>query len=122
MVANFPGTGDKAVVEEQSPPTGPGASLSALGDPLDGPRLSYSPQHLRQSSTQRGYNLTECPQARLAGSPLQVGDVDLMDAGLLGKVDLPPIPGAAQLSDPLTGRRTVVLCCASMFGLGDALC
>jgi hypothetical protein len=39
-----------------------------------------SPQHLRQSSTQRGYNLAECPQARLTGSPLQVGDVDLMDA------------------------------------------
>jgi hypothetical protein len=30
-----------------------------------------------------------------------------MDAGLLGKVDLPPISGAAQLSDPLTRRRAL---------------
>jgi hypothetical protein len=32
--------------------------------------------------------------------------VDFVDSGLLGKVNLPPIPGTAQLSDPLAGRRT----------------
>jgi TPR repeat protein len=40
---------------------------------------------------------------------------------MLGKVDLPPVPGAAQLPDPLTRRRTDVLCHASMIGLAFAL-
>jgi len=80
-----------------------------------------SPQHLRQSSTQRRYNLAECPQAWLAGSALQVGNVDLMDARMLGKIDLPPAFGPAQLSDALARRCTDVLCHASMFGLVDAL-
>jgi len=40
---------------------------------------------------------------------------------MLGKVDLSPIPGAAQLSDALPRCRTNVLCHASMFGLVDAL-
>jgi hypothetical protein len=41
---------------------------------------SQSPQHFRQGCPQRAHYLAECPQARLAGSPLQVGDVDLMNA------------------------------------------
>ena len=40
---------------------------------------------------------------------------------MLGKVDLPPVPGAAQLPDPLARRRTDVLCHASMIGLAFAL-
>ena len=33
----------RQAVEGQSPSTGPAASLSALGDPFDGPRRSHSP-------------------------------------------------------------------------------
>jgi hypothetical protein len=44
-----------------------------------------------------------------------------MDAGLLGKVNLPPLPGAAQFPDPLTRRRTDVLCHAFIIGLAFAL-
>jgi hypothetical protein len=44
-----------------------------------------------------------------------------MDAGLFGKVDLPPTSGAAQLPDPLTRRRTDVLCHAFIIGLAFAL-
>ncbi len=40
---------------------------------------------------------------------------------MLGKVNLPPVPGAAQLPDPLTRRRTDVPCHASMIGLAFAL-
>jgi hypothetical protein len=47
--------------------------------------------------------------------------MNFMDAGLLGKVDLPPVPGAAQLPDPLAGRRTDVPCHPSMIGLAFAL-
>jgi hypothetical protein len=45
----------------------------------------------------------------------------LVDAGLLGKVDLPPVPGAAQLPDSLARRRTDVPCHPSMIGLAFAL-
>jgi hypothetical protein len=44
-----------------------------------------------------------------------------MDAGMLGKVDLPPAFGPAQLSDALTRRRTDVFCHAFMIGLAFAL-
>jgi len=47
--------------------------------------------------------------------------VDRVDARLFGKVNLPPVPCAAQLSDPLARRRTDVLCHASMIGLAFAL-
>jgi hypothetical protein len=40
---------------------------------------------------------------------------------MLGKVDLSPAFGPAQLSDPFPRRYTDVLCHASMFGLVDAL-
>ena len=40
---------------------------------------------------------------------------------MLGKVDLSPAFGPAQLSDALPCGRTDVLCHASMFGLVDAL-
>ncbi len=53
--------------------------------------------------------------------PMQVGDVDLMDAGLLGEIDLPPVPGAAQFPDALARRRTDVLCHAFMVVLADTL-
>ena len=36
----------RQAVGGQSPSTGPAASLSTLGDPLDGPRLSYSPLNI----------------------------------------------------------------------------
>ncbi len=45
----------------------------------------------------------------------------LVDARLLGKVDLPPALGAAQLPDSLAGCRTDVPCHASMIGLAFAL-
>lgn len=44
-----------------------------------------------------------------------------MDAGLLGKVNLPPVPGAAQFPYPLTRCRTDFLCHPSMIGLAFAL-
>jgi len=44
-----------------------------------------------------------------------------MDAGLFGKVNLSPVPGAAQLPDPLARRRTDVLCHPPMIGLAFAL-
>jgi hypothetical protein len=40
---------------------------------------------------------------------------------MLGKVDLPPAFGPAQLSDALPRRRTDVLCHASVIGLAFAL-
>jgi hypothetical protein len=40
---------------------------------------------------------------------------------MLGKIDLPPAFGPAQLSDALARRCTDVLCHASMFGLVYAL-
>ena len=48
--------------------------------------------------------------------------MDFVDAGLFGKVDLSPIPGAAQFPDPLPRRRTDALCHASIIGLAFALC
>jgi hypothetical protein len=44
-----------------------------------------------------------------------------MDAGLLGKVDLPPAPGAAQLPDSLARCRADVPCHASIMELAFAL-
>ena len=44
-----------------------------------------------------------------------------MDILMLGKVDLSPAFGPAQLSDALPRCRADVLCHASMFGLVDAL-
>lgn len=44
-----------------------------------------------------------------------------MDAGLFGKINLPPTPGAAQLPDPLARRRTDVLCHPFIVGLVFAL-
>lgn len=44
-----------------------------------------------------------------------------MDTGLLGKVDLPPVPGAAQFPNSLARRRTDAPCHAFMIGLGFAL-
>jgi len=44
-----------------------------------------------------------------------------MDSGLLGKVNLPPVPGAAQFPDSLPRRRTDVLCHAFIIGLAFAL-
>ena len=44
-----------------------------------------------------------------------------MDAGLFGKVDLSPVPGAAQFPDSLTRRRTDFLCHAYIIGLVFAL-
>ena len=40
---------------------------------------------------------------------------------MLGKVNLSPDPGAAQLSDALPRRRTDVFCHASMIALARAL-
>jgi hypothetical protein len=45
----------------------------------------------------------------------------LVDAGLFGKVNLPPIPGAAQLPDSLAGRCTNVPCHPSIIGLAFTL-
>jgi len=44
-----------------------------------------------------------------------------MDAGLLGKINLSPGPGAAQFPDPFTRGRTDVLCHAFIIGLAFAL-
>ena len=78
-------------------------------------------QQFRERCFQSRGDFAECTQPRLACSALQVGNVDLVDAGLLGKVDLPPALGPAQLSDALPRRRTDVLCHASMIGLAFAL-
>ena len=88
---------------------------------LDQSYASESFQQVRERCSESGGDLAEGSQSRLAGSAFQVGDVDLVDAGLLGKVDLPPVPGAAQLPDPLTRRRTDVLCHAFIIGLAFAL-
>jgi hypothetical protein len=40
---------------------------------------------------------------------------------MLGKVNLSPVPGAAQLSDAFPRHRTEVLCHAFMIGLARAL-
>jgi len=45
----------------------------------------------------------------------------LVDTGLFGKVNLPPIPCAAQLPDPLAGRRTDVLRHPFIIGLAFTL-
>jgi hypothetical protein len=47
--------------------------------------------------------------------------VDLVDAGMLGKVDLPPAFGPAQLPDSLASRNADVPCHPVMFGLVFAL-
>ena len=84
--------------------------------------MNHNPFSSSERETSRAAdNLAECSQSRLSGSAFQVGDVDLMDAGMLGKVDLSPIPGAAQLPDPLARRRTDVLCHAFIIGLAFAL-
>ena len=82
---------------------------------------SQSLEQFRKGNVKGGYDLVERPQARLSGSALQVGDVDLMDAGVLRKVNLPPIPGEAQLPDTFSRRSTDVLCHDIMFGLVYAL-
>ncbi len=88
---------------------------------LDQSYASESLQQVRERCSESRCDLTECSQSRLACTALQIGNVDFVDAGLLGKVDLPPVPGAAQFPDPFTRRRTDVLCHASMIGLVLAL-
>lgn len=82
---------------------------------------SQSLQQLRKGSIESGHDLAECSQSRLAGSPLQVRDVDLMDARLLGKINLSPALGPAQLPDSLARRCADVPCHAFMVGLVFAL-
>ena len=86
-----------------------------------GPVALQSLQQFRKRCFEGRGDLAECSQSRLACATLQIGDVDFVDAGLLGKVNLSPVPGAAQLPDSLAGRRTDVLCHASMIGLAFAL-
>ena len=88
---------------------------------LDQSNASESLQQFRERCSESRGDFAEGTQPRLAGSALQVGDVDLVDAGLLGKVDLSPAFGPAQLPDALARRRTDVLCHASMIGLAFAL-
>jgi hypothetical protein len=78
-------------------------------------------QQFRERCLQSRGDLAEGSQSRLACTALQVRNMHFVDAGLFGKVDLPPIPGAAQFPDPLARRRTDVLCHASMIGLAFAL-
>jgi hypothetical protein len=47
--------------------------------------------------------------------------MDFVDAGLLGKINLPPIPGATQLPDSLAGRAQMSLAIRSSVGLAFAL-
>ena len=86
-----------------------------------GPAALQSFQQFRERCSESGGDLAEGAQPRLAGSAFQVGDVDLVDARMLGKVDLSPALCPAQLSDTLTRRRTDVLCHAFMIELASAL-
>jgi len=78
-------------------------------------------QQLRQCCSEGGGDLAECSQSWFPCATLQIGDVDFVDAGLLGKINLPPASGAAQFPDPLTRRRTDVLCHPFMIELAFAL-
>jgi len=93
----------------------------AIGSRSIGRTALQSLQQFRERCFEGRGDLAQGAQPRLACTALKVRDVDLVDAGLLGKVDLPPTPGAAQLSDPLTRRCTDFLCHSPMFGLVDAL-
>ena len=95
--------------------------FQAIGNRSIGRAPLQSLQQFRERNLQGGSDLAQRSQSRLACAALQIGDVDLVDARLLGKVDLPPVSGAAQLSDALTRCRTDVLCHASMIGLAFAL-
>ena len=86
-----------------------------------GRKALQSLQQFRERCFEGRGNLAEGAQPRLSRTALQVRNMHLVDAGLLGKVDLPPIPGAAQFPDPLTRRRTDVLCHAFIIGLAFAL-
>lgn len=70
----------RQAVEGQSPSTCPAASLSAPGNPLDGPAALQSLQQFRERCSESGGDLAQSAQPRFAGSSLQVGDVDLVDA------------------------------------------
>lgn len=63
----------------------------------------------------------ESPQAWFTCTAFQIGDVDLMDAGLFGKIDLPLTFGAAYFPDTFSRRRADVLCHSPILGLADAL-
>ena len=78
-------------------------------------------QQFRERCLQSRGDFAEGAQPRLPCATLQVRNMHLVDAGLLGKVNLPPIPGAAQLPDPLTRRRADVLCHVFIIGLAHAL-
>lgn len=88
---------------------------------LKGRSALQSSQQFRERNLQGGSDLAQGSQPRLTGAALQIGDVDLVDAGLLGKVDLSPAFGAAQLSDALARRHTEVFCHAFIIGLAFAL-
>jgi len=93
--------------------TVPQRSLSkSLG--IEVTKLTTTPNSL---SVVRRMVVTSSVPSMPAGSPFQVGDVDLMDPRLLSKVNLPPTPGAAQLPDSLACRLADVTCHSFMVEL-----
>lgn len=60
-------------------------------------------------------------QPDLARSPLQVGDMDFVDSGLLGQVDLPPAALLAKLADTFSELDADIRGHSSSIDLADAL-
>ena len=98
-----------------------GKAAFSLLRPTWGRTALQSLQQFRERCLQSRGDFAEGAQPRLSCATLQVRNMHLVDAGLLGKVNLPPIPGAAQLPDSLPSRRTDVLCHAFIIGLAFAL-
>ena len=61
------------------------------------------------------------PQPDLARSPFEVGDMDFVDSGLLGQVDLPPAALLAKLADAFSELDADIRGHSSSIDLADAL-
>jgi len=60
-------------------------------------------------------------QPYFARSPLQVGDMDFVDSGLLGQVDLPPAALLAKLADAFSELDANIRGHSSSIDLADTL-
>jgi len=61
------------------------------------------------------------PQPDLARSPFEVGDMDFVDSGLLGQVDLPPAALLAKLADAFSKLDADIRGHSSSIDLADRL-
>jgi len=98
------------------------ANVSFTGQHLKGPLPAFDPfEKFAQRQIKGGCQSRQMAQPDLARSPLQVGDMDFVDSGLLGQVDLPPAALLAKLADAFSELDADIRGHSSSIDLADAL-